>query len=77
MTAGMIDLITIDHAREEEVDEHLYPQCLILCPDICKCRTHGADAKVATDTERGRKKPGYALPEAGDVRLGPTDTTQE
>ena len=71
------DLIAIDEAGGEEIDQCLNPKCLILHMNIGERGSHGGDTQKSADTEGRWEEPCEGLPEPRHVRLWPADTGHE
>ena len=71
MVSGLVELVLIDDACDEKINQCLYPQGDVFGLYILECGTHGVDAHIGSDAEGRGEEHGHAFPYARDVALGP------
>ena len=71
------DLVVIDQAGGEHIEDHLCPQGVILHLDVLDGCPHRVHADEAAYAEGGGNEPADRLPCARNALLGPADATEE
>ena len=77
LSAGTVNLETIDTQRQEEVACHMNPKDAILREYVAQTGSHGVQPHVGTGAKRRWEQPRDALPHARNIGLRPGDTRHE
>ena len=57
MTAGELNLATIDQTGDDEINQYVEPEDLVLCQDIANRTTHRIQTDIGSYTEGRGEQP--------------------
>ena len=77
MSAGTYYLPTIYYTSKEEIDNDLYPQCLVFWTNVVKSGSHRVHSYETANAKGTREEVGCGLPEVGYAALWPRYSSKE